>query len=281
MWKSKPENSMLEFTKQARDRFFPSALLVLTLVLTASGRPIVGASSPAAAGTVTASAVVVPARAAQMGFVISATVKAVNVKAGDKVSAGQPLIVLDTPDLEFAVVGAEAAVRSAQANAELQRVARKTVNPAGRIVYLSGPPELRQVADAQLQQAQAALEVAQASLAQGTLSAPYNGTVVAVNVAPGELVQAHQVVVTFADLDHMQIETTDLSEREIVNVQIGQKAIVRLKAFAQDLSGSVTAVAPKGEKSGGDVVYKVTIELDSPPAGLLWGMSGDVEIQTK
>jgi multidrug resistance efflux pump len=272
---------MLESTKQSGDRLFSSALLVLTLALTAFGRPTVGASSPSAAGIVTASAVVVPAQAAKLGFVISATVKAVDVKAGDQVPAGQTLIVLDTPDLEFAVVGANAAVRSAQANAELQRVAHKTLNSAGRFVYLSGPPELRQVADAQLQQARAALEVAQASLVQGTLRAPYNGTVVAVNVAPGELVQANQVVVTFADLNHLQIETTDLSEREIANVQIGQKAIVRLKAFTQDLSGRVTAIAPKGEKSGGDVVYKVTIKLDSTPAGLLWGMSGDVEIQSK
>ncbi len=215
-----------------------------------------------------------------MGFVISAKVKEVDVKAGDRVQAGQTLIVLDAPELEFAVVAAEAAVRSAQANAELQRVAHKTVNAAGRIVYLSGPPELRQVADAQLQQAQAALEVAQATLAQGRLKAPYEGTVVKVDARPGEFVQADQVVLTLGDLDHPQIETTDLSEREITHVHVGQKAIVRLKAFAQDLSGRLVAIAPMGEKSGGDVVYKVTIELDSPSAGLMWGMSGDVEIQT-
>lgn len=270
---------MLEFTKQTRNRFFPSILLILTIVLTAFSTPTAIASS--APGIVTASAVVVPTRTSQMGFLISAAVKEVDVKVGDQAQAGQTLMMLDTPDLVFAVVGAEAAVRSAQANAELQRVAHKTINSAGRIVYLSGPPELRQLADAQLQQAQAALEVARAALSQGTLAAPYTGTVVAINVAPGEFVYSSQVVVTFADLDHMQIETTDLSEREIAGVKVGQEAVVRLKAFAQDLSGRVIAVAPKGERSGGDVVYKVTIELDSQPAELRWGMSGDVEIQTK
>jgi len=29
------------------------------------------------------------------------------------------------------------------------------------------------------------------------------------------------------------------------------------------------------------VVYPVTIELDQQPAGLLWGMSAEVKIQTK
>jgi hypothetical protein len=31
---------------------------------------------------------------------------------------------------------------------------------------------------------------------------------------------------------------------------------------------------------GGDVVFKVTIELDDQPEGLLWGMSADVQIET-
>jgi hypothetical protein len=31
---------------------------------------------------------------------------------------------------------------------------------------------------------------------------------------------------------------------------------------------------------GGDVVFKVTIDLDEKPQGLLWGMSTDVNIET-
>jgi hypothetical protein len=32
---------------------------------------------------------------------------------------------------------------------------------------------------------------------------------------------------------------------------------------------------------GGDVVFKVTIDLDNQPQGLLWGMSADVKIDTE
>lgn len=243
--------------------------------------PTAASSSNApASGNVTASALVVPAQTSQMGYLISATVRDVMVKEGDKIQEGQTLMVLNTPDLALSVTGAEASARAAQAEAELQRYARKTINQAGRVVSLSGPPELRQIADAKVLQAQAALEIAQAALAQGTLAAPFNGIVVAINIKPGEFVQPGQVVMVLGNLDDLQIETTDLSERDIANVQVGQAATVRLKAFAQDFNGKVVAIAPRGEKAGGDVVYKVTIRLDDPPAGLMWGMSADVEIAT-
>src|ERR1044071_6727481 len=52
--------------------------------------------------TVTASAVIVPAQVSELAFLISGIAKEVPVKEGDLVKAGQPLMVLDTPDLEFA-----------------------------------------------------------------------------------------------------------------------------------------------------------------------------------
>jgi RND family efflux transporter MFP subunit len=231
-------------------------------------------------GTATASVVVVPVTKSDLSFVISAPVKEVDVKEGDKVTAGQKLFVLDTPDLEYAVTGAKAALRSAQDYAFLQHYARKTLI-GSKFVSLNGAPELRQKADSQVDQAQAVLDSATAALAQGTLNAPYDGTVVSVNVVPGELVQTGQVVAVIADLSHLQVETTDLSEREIAGVKIGQTASVRLKAFNQDLAGKVIGIAPMGVESKGDIVFKVTIELDQQPEGLLWGMSGDVDINTK
>lgn len=275
--------------------FWPilAAGLILVISLSACGGPTTTVSSPTAApaqasqdgraaimGPVTASALVVPAQTSQMSFLISALVKEVDVQEGDKVKAGQTLIILDTPDLKYAVVQAEAALQSAQANARLQKYPRKTWN-GSRYVSLSGPPELRQVADAKVTQAQAALEDAKASLAQGTLVAPYDGTIVKINVVPDELVQPGEIVAVIGTLDHMQIETTDLSERDIAGVKIGQTAIAHVKALNQDLNGKVTAIAPMAQEKDGDWVYKVTIQPDSPPPNLLWGMSVDVEIQTQ
>ena len=77
-------------------------------------------NQPASASkTVTASAVVVPAQIFELGFLISGIAKDVPVKEGDSVKAGQTLIVLDTPDLQFAVAEAQAALRAAQSEATI------------------------------------------------------------------------------------------------------------------------------------------------------------------
>ncbi len=264
-----------------------AASLLLILILAGCSSPTPAAPLPTAAvtttstpGTVTASVVVVPVAKSDLSFVLSAPAKEVDIKEGDKVKAGQTLIVLDAPDLAFAVTGAQAALRSAQDYAFLQHYARKTLI-GSKFVSANGAPELRQKADSQVVQAQAALDSAQAALAQGTLRAPFDGTIVSINVVPGELVQTGQVVAVIGYLTNMQVETTDLSERAIAGVHVGQPASIRLKAFNQDLTGKVIMIAPMGVKSKGDIVYKVTIQLDKQPDGLMWGMTGDVDINTK
>jgi HlyD family secretion protein len=101
---------------------------------------------------------------------------------------------------------------------------------------------------------------------------------VEVNVQFGEMAQAGEVVITLADLAHMKIVTTDLSERDVPSVQIGQAANVYLEALDLTVTGKVVKISPISETVGGDVVYPVTIELDEQPEGLLWGMSAEVEI---
>jgi DNA-directed RNA polymerase subunit H (RpoH/RPB5) len=89
-----------------------------------------------------------------------------------------------------------------------------------------------------------------------------------------------QVVIVLGDLSTFRAETTDLSERDIPRVQIGQPAIVFIEALEEEFTGEVIDVDRISSTLGGDVVYKVTIEFDDQPKGLLWGMSADVQIET-
>jgi RND family efflux transporter MFP subunit len=244
------------------------------------GATVAATTQSTEAGSVGAKVVVEPARTANMAFEIAAPVKAVNVKEGDQVKAGQVLIVLHTPDLASAVDAAQGELHSALANQSVQREGRQTrIQRGHRLIWLGSMPEIRRQADARVLQAQAALEVAQANLAQSMLVAPFDGTVVSIDAVPGEMVEAHKTLVVMGDLQHLQIATTDLSEREIANVHIGQTATARLKAFDQDLTGTVIAIAPMAHLSDGDTVYKVTVKLDQQPEGLLWGMTGDITIE--
>jgi RND family efflux transporter MFP subunit len=258
------------------------SLNVLLIVLISPGSPAFASQwhQPASAEkSVTASAVVVPAQTFELGFLISGIAKNVQVKEGDVVKAGQILIVLDTPDLQFAVTEAQAALRAAQSEATIQSYRRVKNQRKGQTFYDVVPTIYRQRLDIKVQQAQVALELAQLNLAEATLTSPSDGIVASVSVRPGEFVSSDQAVITLATLNNLQLETTDLSERDIPNVKIGSPVSISLASLNQTFTGKVISISPIANTVGGDVVFKVTIAFDEQPKGLLWGMTAEVTIE--
>ncbi len=141
----------------------------------------------------------------------------------------------------------------------------------------NGPnPEALALIQARIQNAQAQLTAAQASLADVELKAPFDGVVSKLNLVGGEWVLPGQVILTLADLDHLRVETTDLSERDVPQIGVGQPVTVVIKALGQNVSGRVAEISPLADTLGGDVVYTTWIDLDSLPTGLRAGMSVDV-----
>jgi hypothetical protein len=84
-----------------------------------------------------------------------------------------------------------------------------------------------------------------------------------------------------ADLSTLRAETTDLSERDVAQVEVGQGATVFVEALGQEVRGQVVAISPEATKVGGDTVYGVTISLSDPPTSLRWGMSLEIEIEPR
>ena len=232
--------------------------------------PTVALDAPApgetSVGGITASAVIVPVQQANLSFPAIGRVLSVDVKVGDKVTAGQPLIHLETALLE-------ARVREAEANlaaAEIQVAYLKRVGTDERFL---------ESALADVDRAQALLDSAKTTLeAQSALLAPIVGTVVTLDVNPGETVVPGQVIVILGDLTKYQIETIDLSERDVTRVKVGQPVKISVEALGEEFTGRVSKIALVSTTLGGDVVYTVTIEFDEQPQGLMWGMSADVEI---
>jgi multidrug resistance efflux pump len=101
-----------------------------------------------------------------------------------------------------------------------------------------------------------------------------------VDISPAETVVPGRVIITLGDLSKLQVETKDLSERDVPRVQVGQTASIFIKPLNQEFSGKVIDISRISSTVGGDVVFKVTIDLDKQPQGLLWGMSADVTIET-
>jgi HlyD family secretion protein len=164
----------------------------------------------------------------------------------------------------------------AKANLDYVKSARPDVAKAQSQVDLANV-SLEQ-AKVNLSLAQLNLEAAQHAQDKTALRAPFAGSVVSVAVTPGEVAMPGQMMIVLADLETLRVETTDLSERDISKVKIGQTAQVYVEPLDSHISGKVVQISPESSTLGGDVVYTVTIELDEQPDGLLWGMSVEVEI---
>lgn len=169
-------------------------------------------------------------------------------------------------------------VEVAKADAELE-VARTELEAAQREfdTLQNGPdPQTRALAEARIKNAKAQLAASQAALDDLTLKAPISGTVSRLNLHSGEWVLPGQAILTISDLEHLRVETSDLSERNVPHVSVGQPVTVRIEALEEEVTGRVVEIATLADTIGGDVVYKTTIDLETAVPGLRAGMSVDV-----
>ena len=175
---------------------------------------------------------------------------------------------------------ARAAVEAARAQVDVAQ-AQAGQAKAQLDQLLAGPTaEAIAIAEAQVQQAQTALEGARIALEKTVLVAPLAGTVGAVMVEEGETVMAGAPVLMIGDLTALQVETDDLSEVDITEVAVGQEVKITVDALPDlELHGRVSEIAPMAEERAGDIVYTVTIDLqEGLKAGLRWGMTAYVDI---
>lgn len=135
-------------------------------------------------------------------------------------------------------------------------------------------PADQALADARLKNAKAQLAAAQAALSRSDLVAPYDGTVIKVNISVGEQFLPEQAAMQVADLSKWVVETSDLTEKDVVNVRAGQKVTVVPDALPDArLSGTVDTIANGFVEKSGDITYVVRIPLDATDAQLRWGMT--------
>ncbi|HEY4723138.1 MAG TPA: efflux RND transporter periplasmic adaptor subunit [Anaerolineae bacterium] len=135
-------------------------------------------------------------------------------------------------------------------------------------------------AKAGVAQAQAAFNAAQATLDEATLKAPFDGSIALITVDVGQVIGPGLVIASLADLHSWEIETDDLGEVDVVNVQPGQSVSITLDALpAVTLNGVVTSITPRSTVKRGDVTYTVKIKIENPDLRLRWGMTAQVELK--
>lgn len=162
---------------------------------------------------------------------------------------------------------AAAEARQAEAQAALDRLRQ------------GAEPEQLRAAQARVDQALAALEQAKLALDDTELRAPFGGIVAELLVRAGETVLAGAPVLRLADTSAWVIETEDLSELNVVHVQVGDQAEITFDALPDvKLSGRVTRVSQVGRDRLGDIVYTVVVTPTRHEPRLRWNMTAVVRV---
>jgi HlyD family secretion protein len=131
-----------------------------------------------------------------------------------------------------------------------------------------------------LENAKAQLAAAADALTTYEIIAPFDGVVAEVAVEVGEQVSAESRAVSVADTSSWIIETTDVTELEVVNLEVGQQVTFTADALPDvTMKGTVVEISQSSFVQSGDVIYTVRIQADEVDPRLKWGMTVEVNFE--
>lgn len=252
---------------------------------------------------VTASGIINPISTVNIGTQVSGTIAEIFVDYNSKVTKDQLLARIDPALFEATVAQRAAALNIAKAEVEvvkndivyykkhLDRVkklnssqysADKELESAQRD-YNNAIVQLG-LKEAQVSQAQAALNSAETELRYTKIISPVDGIVVSKEVEVGQTVAASFQTPTLfnvaEDLTKMQIEAS-VVEADIAKVEEGQTTEFSVDSFPDEtFYGIVTQVRNNPVTTSNVVTYEVIIEIDNKNLKLKPGMTANVDIVT-
>ena len=244
-------------------------------------------------------------RAQRVAVIVSrimADVRAVPVRAGDRVRAGQALVLLDGRELkahQTRASASQAAVTQSTALAEADRQAAEAALALARLTHqriadlkaknsatqgeldeavanLRGAEARMRVAEARVAESRASIEsaaagasAAEVAASYATLTAPFDGVVTEKRVDPGNMASPGQPLVTVEDDRTFRLEVR-LDESRAAFVHAGDQVGVRLDGGSAQVTGRVAEVQ-RVLDAGHDFLVKIDV-----PAGtsLRSGMYG-------
>jgi len=136
------------------------------------------------------------------------------------------------------------------------------------------------LAQARLDNANAQVAAAGADLSSYVLTAPFDGVVADVAVKVGEQVGTDARALSVVDTSAWTIETTDVTELEVVNLAVGQNATFTADALSGvTMHGVVSEISQSSYVQNGDVIFTVRIKANDVDPRLKWGMTVEVTFE--
>jgi HlyD family secretion protein len=127
--------------------------------------------------------------------------------------------------------------------------------------------------------AQARVDATQAVLNQTRITAPFGGTILSVNVLPGDVVNPGTVALVIADLSELHVDVP-VAEVDYNRVMLGQPAELVMDAIAdKTYHGTVQEIEMSASVTAGTVAYPVKVVLSDKDEKVLPGMTVAVSIE--
>ncbi|NWJ97195.1 MAG: efflux RND transporter periplasmic adaptor subunit [Chloroflexi bacterium] len=220
-----------------------------------------------------------PVRSAKLSFKTADLVKKIYVRPGDYVPAGTLLMELDDTRLQRELAQAETQrdlarfnLSAAQERSRYEAATAPTPTSSPRptptrspnFTPFASPPPVPPIspyyaAIKQMEQAEQAALQALANLETAKLYAPFEGTILTVELNEGDPVNSGTTAITFADLTNLQVRA-EVDEIDVANVALGQTAQFTLDAFpARSFEGRLTLISPSPSQRQGSTIYPVIV----------------------
>lgn len=252
---------------------------------------------------ITATGTINPISTVNIGTQVSGSISEILVDYNTKVVKGQLLAQIDPALFEATVAQKQAALSIAKAQVDvvkndivyykkhLDRIKKLNSSKYSADAELESAQrdydnatvqlELR---EAEVKQAEAALQAAEIDLKYTKIVSPVDGIVVSKEVEVGQTVAASFQTPTLfnvaEDLTKMQIETS-VVEADIAKVKEGQTVEFSVDSYPDEtFYGIVTQVRNEAITTSNVVTYEVIIEIDNKDLKLKPGMTANVEIIT-
>jgi RND family efflux transporter MFP subunit len=222
--------------------------------------------------TVASSGTVAPASQANLNFAVSGTVTAVDVKAGQTVTAGQVVATLDTTALTDQVNAAEEQLTAAN-----DRLASDQASGASTSTIDSDK--------AAVTSAQSSLSTARTNLNDASLTSSISGTVAQVNLTVGQQVSTGSSGSSSGQIEvigtNSYIISATVDDTQIGQISDGDQVNITPTGASTPVYGTVGSISLIGSQSSNVTTFPVTIDVTGSPSGLYPGASASLSIIVK
>lgn len=214
----------------------------------------------------------------RIGIESPGTIKQVNLLEGQPVTAGQLLFKLDNNKQQLRLEQSKAAVREAETQLQqlqktYSRFSRLRTDGAASEDQLQQAKTNYESAIARLQQAQAALDIAQAELNERHVISPVDGVLERESVEIGQYVQPGETLAVIQADGALQVKA-HVNENEVVQMAVGQQAFVTVAGA--EYKALIESVGRTAKPQTGN--YEIKLRIQDHGSQLREGMSARVSL---